>query len=247
MAVTPSEDAQTADQGGISMLNLDKGFFPVTPPAEAEHEARDLAASLEPIDANSPPLVAVIGVGYVGTHLVEVFSRAYNTLGFDVSERRVQDLKQTFAANKRVALTSSPRDLHAATHYLISVPTLLLPDKSVDTSYLRSALKTVAAHARPGSTIVIESSVAIGMTRQLLGDLAKLRGYFAGMSPEVSSNAGVVDILLMKPRNSASTQAALSLQHTPSPRSFQASTTSCRARLRESSSSTQLSLIRSCL
>lgn len=176
-AAQPDTDAATS--------SLETGFFPVTPPADAEHEARDLAASLEPVDAQTRPLVAVIGVGYVGTHLVDVFSRQYSTLGFDVDERRVQDLKPRFGGNRRVALTSCPRRLHAATHFLVSVPTLLLPDKTVDTSYLRSALKTVAAHARPGSTVVIESSVAVGMTRHLLGPVAKMRGFYAGMSPEV--------------------------------------------------------------
>ncbi|KAF4511850.1 hypothetical protein G6O67_001056 [Ophiocordyceps sinensis] len=175
-AAQPDTDAATS--------SLETGFFPVTPPADAEHEARDLAASLEPVDAHTRPLVAVIGVGYVGTHLVDVFSRQYSTLGFDVDERRVQDLKPRFGGNRRVALTSCPRRLHAATHFLVSVPTLLLPDKTVDTSYLRSALKTVAAHARPGSTVVIESSVAVGMTRHLLGPVAKMRGFYAGMSPE---------------------------------------------------------------
>ncbi|KAM4066527.1 UDP-glucose/GDP-mannose dehydrogenase family, central domain-containing protein [Hirsutella rhossiliensis] len=173
-----------ADLTSYPASNLDNGFLAVTPPIEAEHDAWDLAASLEPIDKNAKPLVAIIGVGYVGTHLFEVFSREYNTLGFEVSERRVQDLKSCFEGNQRVSLTSTSRHLHTATHFLISVPTLLLPDKSVDTSYLRSALKTVAAHARPGSTVVIESSVAIGMTRDLLGPIAKIRGFYAGMSPE---------------------------------------------------------------
>ncbi|KAH6893420.1 hypothetical protein B0T10DRAFT_604637 [Thelonectria olida] len=38
--------------------------------------------------------------------------------------------------------------------------------------------------ARRGSSVVIESSVAVGMTRQLLGPLAVSKGPFAGMSPE---------------------------------------------------------------
>jgi hypothetical protein len=33
---------------------------------------------------------------------------------------------------------------------------------------------------------VIESSVSVGLTRQLLGPIAEAKGLFAGMSPEVS-------------------------------------------------------------
>lgn len=131
------------------------------------------------------PFVAVIGVGYVGTHLVENFSREYDTLGFDVSPKRVATLQQEFQSNGRVRITGSRQDLREATHFLISVPTLLRPDRTIDASYLESALEIVAANARRGSTIVIESSVAIGMSRSLLGPIAKANGFFAGMSPEV--------------------------------------------------------------
>ena len=49
---------------------------------------------------------------------------------------------------------------------------------------LLSALETISRNARVGSTIVIESSVVIGMTRELLGPLALAQGFFVGMSPE---------------------------------------------------------------
>lgn len=130
------------------------------------------------------PLVAVIGVGYVGEHLTDVFSRCFNVLGYDVSETRVKNLSAKYSGNNKVRITSEAEDLSEASHFLISVPTLLQADKTVDTSYLRSALATVENHATPGSTVVIESSVAVGMTRELLGPLAKRKGLFAGMSPE---------------------------------------------------------------
>ncbi|PHH83357.1 hypothetical protein CDD82_1870 [Ophiocordyceps australis] len=162
------------------------GGLPVTPPADYELEVlHELSTPVdEVIDPQARPLVAVIGVGYVGTHLVNNFGRVHDTIGFDVSERRVKELQHEFSQNSRVRVTSNASDLDEATHYLISVPTLLLADRSIDASYLRSALRTVAAHARRGATVVIESSVAVGMTRQLLGPLAKRHGYFAGMSPE---------------------------------------------------------------
>ncbi|RDA93245.1 hypothetical protein CP533_6484 [Ophiocordyceps camponoti-saundersi (nom. inval.)] len=138
----------------------------------------------ETVSPNAIPLVAVIGVGFVGTHLVSAFSRRYSTLGFDLSEKRLKEVGPSFHGNPRVTLTSNPRALDNATHFLVSVPTLLHPDKSVDTSFLKGALRIVAEHARPGSTVVIESSVAVGMTRELLGPLAKQRRYYAGMSPE---------------------------------------------------------------
>ncbi|KAK2060113.1 nucleotide sugar dehydrogenase [Colletotrichum caudatum] len=160
---------------------------PVTPPpAYNEHPFlhNDEIVGVSPIvDPDDQPLVAVIGVGYVGTHLVDSFSASYDVLGFDVSERRINEIRKELP-NERIRFTTCGTDLREATHFLISVPTLLKADKSIDTSYLQSAVATVAQYARPGSTVVIESSVAVGMTRSLLGPVALSRGFYAGMSPE---------------------------------------------------------------
>lgn len=173
----------TAEQRNNGFQAVFPDSPPLTPPAESELPNKfDLQASV--VTPDSRPLVAVIGVGYVGTHLVETFSRGFDTLGFDISDKRIQDVRSMFAGNERVRLSSNTSELQDATHFLISVPTLLRPDRSIDSSYLCSALQTVAAHARRGSTVVIESSVAIGMTRELLGPLAKACGFFVGMSPE---------------------------------------------------------------
>jgi UDP-N-acetyl-D-mannosaminuronate dehydrogenase len=138
----------------------------------------------------------VIGTGYVGTHLIEVFASQYQTLGFDISQKRINEIHEQFGLNERVELTCDVGRLASATHYLISVPTLLLPDKSIDSSYLRAAISTVSEYARPGATIVVESSVAVGMTRELLGPIALRNNCFVGMSPEVCQ---IVDEELILP------------------------------------------------
>jgi UDP-N-acetyl-D-mannosaminuronate dehydrogenase len=64
------------------------------------------------------------------------------------------------------------------------VPTLLTNDKTIDTIYLQSAISTVKAHVKPGSAIIIESSVAVGMTRSLVGPLIRTKNFMDGMSIE---------------------------------------------------------------
>lgn len=168
--VSPAGET-TSDEGAYS-------------PSVATGSSLECVKSETDSNGESEPLVAVIGVGYVGEHLTDVFSRCFNVLGYDVSETRVKHLSAKYAENNKVRITSKAEDLSEASHFLISVPTLLQADKTVDTSYLRSALATVEKQAAPGSTVVIESSVAVGMTRELLGPLAKRKGLFAGMSPE---------------------------------------------------------------
>ncbi|QPH02645.1 hypothetical protein C2857_006859 [Epichloe festucae Fl1] len=163
---------------------VERGHYDLTPPSEPVGFGHDLVVAHQPIDPKRETLVAVIGVGYVGQHLVDIFSRAFDVLGYDVSQTRIHQVEQLFKTNARVQFTTSPGDIRRATHFLIAVPTLLLPDKRIDSSYLRNALGTVASHGATGSTIIIESSVAVGMTREFLGPLAAERGFYAGMSPE---------------------------------------------------------------
>ncbi|KAI8626123.1 hypothetical protein F5Y19DRAFT_478957 [Xylariaceae sp. FL1651] len=163
---------------------------PVTPPISRFRPETEEICSLRlsdfgPITDDEEPLVAVIGCGYVGTHLIKAFSSCYDVMGFDVSEIQLAKAEKEFGGpESRAIFTLDPMDLTKATHFLVSVPTLLQADQTVNTSYIESALANIALYARPGSTIVIESSVAVGMTRQLVGPLAKQRGFFAGMSPE---------------------------------------------------------------
>ena len=141
---------------------------------------------LSPVTEDETPLVAVIGVGYVGLHLVTGFSKHYNVIAFDLSQKRLESVAGELLPNARLCLTSDPSRLGSATHFLVSVPTLLVPGTSVvDTSYLQSAIDTIAVHARIGATVVIESSVAVGMTRSLLARIALKYHLKAGMSPEV--------------------------------------------------------------
>lgn len=129
--------------------------------------------------------IAVIGCGFVGEHLIETFGDYYNVTGYDISETRVASLRKQFAEKKmdNITATSDERILAHADAYLISVPTLLKSDNTIDTSYIESALATIEKHAKPGNVIVMESSVGVGMTRQLLGPFQE-RGIFCGMSPE---------------------------------------------------------------
>lgn len=165
--------------------------MPISPPespfgvkfagSDNQNLRHDSVLSLSIPDAQT---VAVLGVGYVGLHLVQEFGRNHNVIAFDVSQKRLDDITGQIAGLSSVKATCNEADLSAANYFLISVPTLLKADRSIDTSYIRSALATVARNARPGATVVIESSVAVGMTREMLGPLMLQKNLKGGMSPE---------------------------------------------------------------
>lgn len=158
---------------------------PLTPPETPYSEADDCFdhITVDQLEAQRETIVAVIGTGYVGLHLVEAFSTAYKCIAFDIQEKRIQEVKKLVEPN--VQCTSDPSQLSHATHFLISVSTVLdTNSRTIDTSCIRSAIQTVTQYAQPGSTIVFESSVAVGMTREFLEPLMTSKGLKCGMSPE---------------------------------------------------------------
>lgn len=83
-----------------------------------------------------------------------------------------------------IQFTSNTKDISEASHVLISVPTILNEDKTIGTTYLRTTIATVEKHVKPGSPVVVESSVAVGMAHSLVGPLMASKNLKFGLSPE---------------------------------------------------------------
>ena len=165
-----------------------------------------------PSDVPLPPsltaatCVAVVGVGYVGTSLLNELTKFFvNVIGYDVCPSRLTFLRKTLVAKEPtkyqgLKLTEHKDQLRCASYFFIAVPTLLredpakspcttstqleqrLPTSLVDCSFVSNAVSTVLQCCRPGSVVIIESSVSVGMTRALLGPHA--HHVHGGMSPE---------------------------------------------------------------
>lgn len=156
---------------------------PLTPPAETEDDLGSVG--IRPVSPDEARLVAVIGVGYVGVHLVELFAPKYKVIAYDISAERLESLHETFSQYPAIIGTTETHLLKDATHFLIAVPTSIRSDRTIDLTHINSAIKTVSDNARPGAVVVIESSVAVGMTRELLSPLILQKQLKGGMSPEV--------------------------------------------------------------
>ena len=129
--------------------------------------------------------VCVIGVGFVGESLLSTFGRVFDCIGFDTSKNRINKLKLEGSFDhlpKNIQLTADATHLARGTHFLIAVPTPVRDDRSVNLDFVVSAIRNVLHHAKKGSSIVIESTVPIGTTREFLGPSRHL--FNCGMSPE---------------------------------------------------------------
>ena len=128
------------------------------------------------------PKICIIGVGYVGEHLLTSFGKSFDVVGVDISYERIQLLRQRY---RGLLLSTSLDSINANAYdvFLISVPTLLNANKKVDTTPLESVKKSLEGKLKKGAIVVVESSVTVGCTRKLFGDLAS-KGIHIGFSPE---------------------------------------------------------------
>src|SRR5437868_308043 len=78
--------------------------------------------------------IAVIGLGYVGLPLAVEFGRFYPTLGFDINEKRIDQLvsgtdvtgevgDEAIARSSKLKLSANPDDLALYNVYIVAVPT----------------------------------------------------------------------------------------------------------------------------
>jgi UDP-N-acetyl-D-glucosamine dehydrogenase len=149
--------------------------------------------------------VAVIGLGYVGLPLVELFANAgFRVLGFDNDPAKVQRLQQGesyighFGADRIVALTAGGRfeatsDFERLTEpdaILICVPTPLGEHREPDLSAVVATGRVIGQHLCPGQLVVLESTTYPGTTRDILrpeleaGGLVARQDFFLAYSPE---------------------------------------------------------------
>ncbi len=140
--------------------------------------------------------VAIIGAGYVGVPLAQVFADAgCSVLLVDVSHERVAQLNrgesyiEDVPSSKLKELVEQ-RGLRATTDYdelresdaiLIALPTPLSKQREPDLSIVLSAAEQISQRLRPGHLVVLESTTYPGTTRdEILPILERGSGLTAG-------------------------------------------------------------------
>ena len=151
---------------------------------------------------NQTPVVAVIGLGYVGLPLAIAFGRSIPTIGYDLSEAKVAQLREhrdltgevsreAFQNARRLTVTSDPQRLAEADFIVVAVPTPIDDAHQPDFTPLLSASRTVGRHMKRGAIVVYESTVYPGATEEVCvpvlereSGLRWREGFHVGYSPE---------------------------------------------------------------
>ncbi len=146
--------------------------------------------------------LAIIGLGYVGLPLAVEFGKIREVIGFDINDRRINELKsgvdgtlETTGEELQQAVhltyTTNTNDLKSANCFIITVPTPIDEHKQPDLTFLIKASETVGKVLKKGDIVIYESTVYPGATEEdCVPVLEKCSGlkinqnFFCGYSPE---------------------------------------------------------------
>ncbi len=145
--------------------------------------------------------IAVIGLGYVGMPLLYHLSKHFKTIGFDLKESRIEELKRGIDSTGElngvdflkygIEFSSDEEVLDRATLFIVAVPTPINSHKLPDLNALLSASKIVGRHLKKGDVVVYESTVyptcTKGVCVPVLEKTSKLKAcedFSVGYSPE---------------------------------------------------------------
>lgn len=146
--------------------------------------------------------IAIIGLGYVGLPLAVEFGKVRPVKGFDINQRRVDELKagkdNTFECTPaqlreagQLQFTSRLDDLRDCQIFIVTVPTPVDQANRPNMMPLIAASESVAQVLKVGDIVVYESTVYPGATEEVcVPVLEKVSGlkfnqdFFCGYSPE---------------------------------------------------------------
>jgi UDP-N-acetyl-D-galactosamine dehydrogenase len=146
--------------------------------------------------------LSIIGLGYVGLPLAVEFGRKRSVVGFDINQRRIDELRagkdstlettqEELAAATNLIFTTNANDLSNCNCYIVTVPTPVDKNKRPDLTHLIKASEIVGKVLKKANIVIYESTVYPGCTEEdcvpVLEKYSGLkfnRDFFCGYSPE---------------------------------------------------------------
>jgi UDP-N-acetyl-D-galactosamine dehydrogenase len=145
--------------------------------------------------------LAVIGLGYVGLPIALEFAKKLSVIGFDISAKRIEMMKQGIDPSNElkteafegcdITFTDSLDILRQASFFIVAVPTPVDEHNVPDLKPVKRASETVGKVIKKGDYVVFESTVYPGCTEEdclpiieKLSGLKNVSDFKLGYSPE---------------------------------------------------------------
>jgi len=147
--------------------------------------------------------VAVVGLGYVGLPLALAFGREISTIGFEISNEKVNAYRDgydptgemadaLFVRAEHLSFTTDASEIGKADFIIVAVPTPVDHAHTPDLTPVIKATEMVGRNLKQGSIIVFESTVYPGVTEDICVPILEREsglkcgdsGFKVGYSPE---------------------------------------------------------------
>jgi UDP-N-acetyl-D-glucosamine/UDP-N-acetyl-D-galactosamine dehydrogenase len=146
--------------------------------------------------------IAIIGLGYVGLPLAIAFGKKVKTIGFDINDTRIEELKSGFDHTLEVipeefkhstilSFTSETQRIRNCNVYIITVPTPIDNNKQPDLGPLKNSSAIVGKLLNSGDIVIYESTVYPGATEEVCMPILEMNSglkfnqdFYCGYSPE---------------------------------------------------------------
>ena len=146
--------------------------------------------------------IAIVGLGYVGLPLAIEFGKNLTTIGFDINQSRVDELKagtdstlevtsEEMLEATKINYTSTLKDIENCNIYIITVPTPIDEYNRPDLTPLEKSSAGVGTVLKKNDIVIYESTVYPGATEEVCIPILERESglkfnedFYAGYSPE---------------------------------------------------------------
>ncbi len=146
--------------------------------------------------------IGIMGLGYVGLPLAIEFGKIYQTVGFDIDQKRVEELNQgndstlEFDANEikkaeKLIFSSNEDSISDCNIYVVTVPTPINKENEPDLTLLENVSRQIGKHLDVNDIVIYESTVYPGATEEICVPILENTSgmkfnedFFCGYSPE---------------------------------------------------------------
>jgi len=146
--------------------------------------------------------IAIIGLGYVGLPLAVEFGKQYDTVGFDIHQGRIDELRrgedstlevepEDLKKSSRLSYTFNLADITSCDTFIVTVPTPIDKNKRPDLTPLEKSSASISKVLKKGDIVIYESTVYPGCTEEVCVPILEAgsglkfnEDFFCGYSPE---------------------------------------------------------------